>query len=490
MKQLSYLVFLLLICQNTFAQQSFMYTYSDKYDSEGRTGIITSDSCYAAIGSVEEFIRTDTIINDCVDCEFPYDTVIYDLITPDILVVKTDYKGDTLWTKRIGAEGMDMGFTISETRDTGFILGGIDSSYKGRVIKLDKAGTTEWNYALINYFPEKIFVMDTFYIVVGTKSHIPGGDPDLFASCLNSEGRQLWLKEYGTSGSDPYLSGKYAEYFNAACLGDKKNIFLVGENQHDLIFYDIDFYGNINRQGRYGDEEMQQAVSICLTSDKNYVIFYNYSSNPYGLSQPRLLKMSETCNKIWEIGYFDYEHNISGSHLEITKDDKFIFSGIVSGNDTTFMMKTNNNGVPEWIRYFEYDSIDFLFPRYINETYDNGYFLVGIDKFQKLTMLKIFDENLVYNVEYEVITNLNDAQTDDPFTIFPNPATNYVSIELKDGKTAGLNITDLAGKTVFTKSLDKNINHLDISDLINGVYIVKLSIHDKTYLSKLIINRR
>jgi hypothetical protein len=203
-----------------------------------------------------------------------------------------------------------------------------------------------------------------------------------------------------------------------------------------------------------------------------------------------LLKMNETGDKIWEIGYFDYMHNITGSHLEITKDDKFIFSGIVSGNDTSFMMKTNNNGIPEWIRYFEYDSIDFLYPAYINETYDNGYYLVGTDKLQKLTILKTFDENLVYNVDYEVITNLNDAQSDDPFTVFPNPATNYISIELKDGNKAGLNITDVAGRIVFTESLDEGINQLDISDLINGIYLVKVNLLNKTYLNKLVINRR
>ncbi len=144
MKPLVYFVSFFFFCSNVFGQQGFRYTYLDNYDSEGRTGLITSDSCYIAIGSVDEFIKTDTVLNNCVDCPLPYDTIIYDIIRPDILVVKTDRHGDTLWTKRIGAEGMDMGFTISETHDMGYILGGIDSSYKGRVIKLDKAGKTEW----------------------------------------------------------------------------------------------------------------------------------------------------------------------------------------------------------------------------------------------------------------------------------------------------------------------------------------------------------
>ncbi len=482
-----YFIILFFLCSNISGQQGFKYTYPDSYDSNGRTGIITSDSCYVAIGSVDEFIRTDTIIDDCVDCPLPYDTIIYDVITRDILVVKTDRNGDTLWTKRIGAEGMDLGFTISETRDMGYILGGIDSSYKGRVIKLDMAGTTEWNYTLINYYPEKIFVMDTFYIVVGTKSHIPGGDPDLFAACLNFSGKQLWLKEYGTSGMDPYLSGKYAEYFNAACLGNKMNIFLVGENEHDLIFYDIDYEGNIIGQGRYGDEEMEQAVSICLTSDNNYIILYNYASNPYAYAQPRLLLISETGGKIWEKGYIDYEHYIKGTHLEITADGKFIFSGI-KDYQTSFMMKTNNYGIPEWIRYFKNDSNDYLSPAYINETNDDGYILVGTDNFQKLSMLKTFEKNLEYNIDYEVITSIKDALTDDLFTIYPNPASNFISIELKDGNYAGLCITDLTGKTILTKSLDKNINHLDLSDLNNGVYIIKLDILNHTYICKLIVN--
>ncbi len=141
MKPLFYFVSLLIFCSNAFGQKGFRYTYPDNLRFErNEQALSASDSCFVAIGSVDEFIRTDTLINDCVDCPLPYDTIIYDIITPDILVVKTDRKGDTLWTRRIGAEGMDQGFAISETLDMGFILGGIDSTYYGRVIKLDKAG--------------------------------------------------------------------------------------------------------------------------------------------------------------------------------------------------------------------------------------------------------------------------------------------------------------------------------------------------------------
>lgn len=489
MKLLLYLACLTLFCSNSYGQQEFRFSYFDNHNSTGRTGLIASDSCYVAIGNIDEYIRTDTLIYICTDCTHPYDTEIYDIITPDILVVKTDYKGDTLWTKRIGAEGMDVGFTITETRDKGFILGGLDSSYNGNVIKLDKSGKTEWTDRLEKYYPEKIFALDSFYIVAGTKSHVVDGDPDLFATCLDSSGKELWTREYGTSGEDPYLSGIYAEYFNAACLGNKRNILLVGENEHNLVFYDIDFSGNIIWNGRFGNDTLDNAVSVALTSDDNYIILYNYASNPYRYAQPRLLKISETGDKIWEKGYIDYMHYINGTHLEITKDDSFIFSG-TNTNQTSFMIKTDNNGIPEWIRYFENDSLNSLFPQYVNETYDKGYYLVGTNKFQKLTMLKTFDKDLVYNIDYEVITDLKEAQTDDHFTVFPNPATNYISIKLNGDSNAGLTVSDLTGKTVFTKVLYEDVSNVDVSDLSDGVYIVKLKIRNRTYFSKLIVTGR
>ncbi|MFN5460192.1 MAG: hypothetical protein ACK5AY_09810, partial [Bacteroidota bacterium] len=67
----------------------------------------------------------------------------------DIFIVKTDWKGKTLWSRTIGGIGMEKGFAIKETPDKGFIIGGYGNSnsqndYNMLLIKTDSTGLTEW----------------------------------------------------------------------------------------------------------------------------------------------------------------------------------------------------------------------------------------------------------------------------------------------------------------------------------------------------------
>lgn len=78
------------------------------------------------------------IILDCANCP------------SDIYIVKTDAASDTLWTKRIGGMSEDLGFSIEQTTDGGYILGGWVQSfgagnYDFYLIKTDGNGNSGCN---------------------------------------------------------------------------------------------------------------------------------------------------------------------------------------------------------------------------------------------------------------------------------------------------------------------------------------------------------
>ncbi|MDD4993598.1 MAG: T9SS type A sorting domain-containing protein [Paludibacter sp.] len=61
----------------------------------------------------------------------------------------------------------------------------------------------------------------------------------------------------------------------------------------------------------------------------------------------------------------------------------------------------------------------------------------------------------------------------DPITIYPNPATNSVSIKAQSGINGEITISDLSGKQVLSvKAQDTKI---DISGLSKGVYLVRIN---------------
>ncbi len=74
------------------------------------------------------------------------------------------------------------------------------------------------------------------------------------------------------------------------------------------------------------------------------------------------------------------------------------------------------------------------------------------------------------------------------FKIYPNPATSIVTISATDVDSYKLNVTDLTGKTVMTKTLNGMENNLDISALSTGAYFFELSSDNKREVVKILKN--
>lgn len=74
---------------------------------------------------------------------------------------------------------------------------------------------------------------------------------------------------------------------------------------------------------------------------------------------------------------------------------------------------------------------------------------------------------------------------DQKFSIFPNPATDYFTFEMTSSKSTVLEIYSLSGQIVKTLSVSKGSSLINITDLTNGIYFVKLQ-GEPTSIKKLI----
>jgi hypothetical protein len=84
------------------------------------------------------------------------------------------------------------------------------------------------------------------------------------------------------------------------------------------------------------------------------------------------------------------------------------------------------------------------------------------------------------NVENTVETGLN---------IYPNPATNSFTIYVENAKNTDLCLIDITGKIVRHQVLTSNESNIDISDLSEGLYVVRINENGKTSEQKLNITR-
>jgi hypothetical protein len=70
--------------------------------------------------------------------------------------------------------------------------------------------------------------------------------------------------------------------------------------------------------------------------------------------------------------------------------------------------------------------------------------------------------------------------------LFPNPASNEVSISWTNGGNGSIELFDVSGKLVLTAEVSSG-NKLNLSGLTKGVYLLKLSNQDQAAYKKLII---
>ncbi|MES2763421.1 MAG: T9SS type A sorting domain-containing protein [Bacteroidota bacterium] len=90
-----------------------------------------------------------------------------------------------------------------------------------------------------------------------------------------------------------------------------------------------------------------------------------------------------------------------------------------------------------------------------------------------------------------VITGINDFNMDATFTIFPNPAKDFINVKLnnQNKNECKIEIINSIGQITETLSLgnDPEIsNNISISNLSSGIYFIKTTLGDKSSVRKLI----
>ena len=94
----------------------------------------------------------------------------------DIYVIKTDFKGDTIWTKAYGGTNMEDCASIRQTDDDGYIIAGFTNSFGAGntdvyVIKIDSNGAVMWSKTYgshtVDYGRSAMQTSDGGYIIAG-----------------------------------------------------------------------------------------------------------------------------------------------------------------------------------------------------------------------------------------------------------------------------------------------------------------------------------
>ncbi|MBC7389137.1 MAG: T9SS type A sorting domain-containing protein [Opitutaceae bacterium] len=96
-----------------------------------------------------------------------------------------------------------------------------------------------------------------------------------------------------------------------------------------------------------------------------------------------------------------------------------------------------------------------------------------------------FDLDAVAVINQAEILGLNDQERISGFNIYPNPATNYISISETISGITSIQISNIQGNKLLEYSSD--FQKMDISSLVSGIYVVEINQGNSKHIKRLTI---
>jgi hypothetical protein len=78
-------------------------------------------------------------------------------------------------------------------------------------------------------------------------------------------------------------------------------------------------------------------------------------------------------------------------------------------------------------------------------------------------------------MNFDPTLSVNEVENAFGLAVYPNPASDVITVSLNKATTATISIVDLAGKVVKTSSMNGLTTSINTSDLSNGVYHVTIT---------------
>ncbi len=129
----------------------------------------------------------------------------------DVYLLRTDAAGDTLWTRTIGGPGNDFGWDILEARDGGYVIVGFTNSVGAGgdavyVIRTGPTGTVLWERTYGGPEDERAWAFhrtgDGGYVIAAQTASFGAGDLDVYLLRIDAAGDTIWTRTLGGPGVD------------------------------------------------------------------------------------------------------------------------------------------------------------------------------------------------------------------------------------------------------------------------------------------------
>lgn len=377
----------------------------------------TFDGGYIVIGSVQGAPNGDV-------------TNHYSTGTPDVWILKIDAVGNKQWQKNYGGNGEDIGRTILQLPDGGYVFSAGTNSCGQDVVGLHDPFNCTGSF--VNY--------------------------DFWVVKIDADGDFIWKTTLGTNGPDSPLASQ-----NSMALTNDGGVIVCGQSVSawspqqsddlDYMIYKLSPEGTLEWEKKLGGEDDDGAQCVLQTVDGGYLIAGYTESNNTG--------------------------DVSGNHSQYYSGGSFYGADI-------WMVKTDATGNVQWKKC--YGGLHSEEPYSMQQTADNGFIVAG--KSNSNNTGDVAAGNGINGSDDGWIVKLSEATlTTTTFktaqlALYPNPATGMIHIDAQK-PIRSFTIVDVLGNSVK----QGNATSADVSDLSSGIYILKAITSEGLLLSQKFIKQ-
>lgn len=422
----------------------------------------------------------------------------------DLWLIKTDSLGNILWTKTYGGSESDVGYSIQQTTDGGYIITGITQSFGAGendiwLIKTNNSGDTLWtktiggsNNDVGNSVQQ---TNDGGYIIAGSMYSSVNNGYDVWLIKTDSLGDTLWTKTYGGGEFDFGYSTQQTEDGGYIITG---NTYSYGFGDLNVWLIKTNDSGDTLWTKWYGGLSVDGGFSVRQTTDGGYIIAgYTYLSSAGG-GDVYLIKTDAFGDTLWTktLGG-SYPEMETGFSVQQTTDGGYIITGDVqypSWQSALLLIKTNAIGDTLWTKKVgEMSNGNTGYD--VKQTIDGGYIVTGETNYY----INLFYTDLYLVKIGSDATSAVPVTTTYPFDFslqqnFPNPFNSSTKIKYLVPKSSNLviKVLDILGKEIETLvNEEKPPGTYEITwyadNLPSGVYFYQLRVGSFIETKKMVL---
>jgi len=429
----------------------------------------------------------------------------------DYWIVKTDDVGTIQWQKTLGGTSYDVGTSIQQLSDHGYIIAGFSRSNDGDVtghhgtssyndywiVRIDSLANILWQKSLggtLNEFTSTVEQTSDGGFIVGGYSYSTDGDvtghhggagvADFWIVKLDDAGNLLWQKCLGGTFND----------FNNSILETPDHGFIAAgatvsndgdvSGNHGLSdewMVKLDSTGNMLWQKCFGGTNDDGASEVVQTTDGSYVTAGWSASNDgdvsgnHGSDDYWVVKMDGTGNLLWQksLGGNAWDY---GTAVTATTEGGYVVAGYTAspGGDVSgyhggsfwgdyWVAGLDASGNLSWQKCLGGTNDEAAAS--VQQTNDGAIMVAGWTQSNDGDVTLNYGSADFWIVALSVPTTVDDKPNPTSLlSVFPNPVTDFLNLEFQiqnnESFNAVITISNLLGQTISKRSVHVSNGHL------------------------------